>query len=204
MIRLHRENLNTPEYFDHIWHLPGIHKYDATRLREFMRHSKLGDRVLDVGAGVFGFAQYVMEKMHLDRDLVAVDFSLEAGRLTHQHTPALPYVQADTSALPFPNNCFDTVGCGELIEHMEDPRSLVKELFRVCRLGGWVVISTVDTLCDAARLHGDYPEHLWEFTPRELRELFLGQGNPVEYNLFGHYHMIHARKATSDGTTDHN
>jgi 2-polyprenyl-3-methyl-5-hydroxy-6-metoxy-1,4-benzoquinol methylase len=76
---------------------------------------------------------------------------------------------------------------------MEHPSLLVAEMARVCKPGGWLIISTLDDTCDAAQAHGDYPEHLWSFTPDELLGYFRPYGTPT-YELVGHYHMVYCQK----------
>lgn len=192
MIRLHQDNLNTPEWFNHIWQLEGVHRYDAVRLREFLRYVEHGNRVLDVGAGLNGFAQYAVNYGYAGR-YTAFDFSEEARRRTLEITPTLDYRIGNALEMPFADGEFDIVGSGELIEHMEEPERLVAEMARVCRREGWLIISTLDDTCDAAIQHGDYPEHLWSFTPEELLAYFRPYG-PAEYKLVGHYHMVFCRK----------
>jgi SAM-dependent methyltransferase len=92
------------------------------------------------------------------------------------------------TGLPFPDQEFDLVVCGEVVEHMEDPAALVREMCRVC--GGHVVLSTVDMHCeDAIRNRVVYPDHLWDFQPEDLTGLFDGLGD-VTYYRVGNYHFV--------------
>lgn len=43
--------------------------------------------------------------------------------------------------LPFPDNCFDLVICSEVMEHILDHKSAIKELIRVLKPGNHMVIS---------------------------------------------------------------
>jgi SAM-dependent methyltransferase len=53
------------------------------------------------------------------------------------------YVHVDMNRdFPFPDQSFDAVVCLEGLEHMLEPDHLLKELLRVCRVGGAVVLST--------------------------------------------------------------
>lgn len=195
MQRLHQENLNTPKWFDYIWNLEGVHRYDAVRLRKFLQFCDqlpLGGRVLDVGAGLNGFAQYGVHHGYRG-DFTAFDFSTEARRRTLEITPGLRYDIGDALAMPYADGEFHLVGSGELIEHMEKPELLVAEMARVCARHGYLIISTLDDTCDAAKAHGDYPEHLWSFTPEELLAYFRPYGQP-RYELVGHYHMVYCLK----------
>jgi demethylmenaquinone methyltransferase/2-methoxy-6-polyprenyl-1,4-benzoquinol methylase len=52
---------------------------------------------------------------------------------------ALPFVQADTFALPFPANTFDAVASGFLVRNVADRVAAFREMARVTKPGGRVV-----------------------------------------------------------------
>jgi len=106
----------------------------------------------------------------------------------------LDYRIGSALALPFEPNTFDVVACGELIEHFADPAPLVAELARVCKIGGRIIISTLDATCEAAKAHGDYPEHMimWE-KPEDLLPLFAPYGASRAW-IVGHYFMVECGK----------
>jgi 2-polyprenyl-3-methyl-5-hydroxy-6-metoxy-1,4-benzoquinol methylase len=194
MIKLRDEDINTPEWFDHIWSIEGMHSYDAVRLREFLQHMDSPRKhLLDVGAGWMGVAQYATQRDWVGQ-YTAIDYSVEARRRTLEMTPTLDYRTGSALALPFEANTFDIVACGELIEHFADPAPLVAELARVCKPGGRVIISTLDATCEAAKAHGDYLEHLvmWE-KPDDLLPLFAPYGVSKAW-IVGHYFMVECRK----------
>ncbi len=49
-------------------------------------------------------------------------------------------VQADVTALPFPDGVFDAVICNHVLEHIRDDRKALGELQRVLRRNGWASI----------------------------------------------------------------
>jgi predicted SAM-dependent methyltransferase len=70
-------------------------------------------------------------------------------RLTSQ--PNLDYVSADLSRsratvkaditdLPFPDDSFDVLLCSHVLEHVEDDRKAMRELYRVLKPAGWAVV----------------------------------------------------------------
>lgn len=91
--------------------------------------------VLDVGAGAGYTSARLSDRGHRVR---AVDINRE------QFVPtSIPFVKSDlNAALPFADASFDGVLALEIIEHLEAPRAFVRELGRVVRPGGAVVIST--------------------------------------------------------------
>lgn len=49
-------------------------------------------------------------------------------------------VKADILALPFQDEQFDVVICNHVLEHIEDDRKAMSELYRVMRKGGWGIL----------------------------------------------------------------
>jgi SAM-dependent methyltransferase len=62
-----------------------------------------------------------------------VSADIEAGRAA---------VQADITALPFPDERFDLVICSHVVEHVPDDRAAMREMQRVLRPGGVALIQT--------------------------------------------------------------
>jgi 2-polyprenyl-3-methyl-5-hydroxy-6-metoxy-1,4-benzoquinol methylase len=68
------------------------------------------------------------------------------------HYDGLPadvaFIAADLDCLPLPlaDGCADVVAAVETIEHLENPRAFCRELTRITRAGGWVVITTPNQL----------------------------------------------------------
>ena len=46
-------------------------------------------------------------------------------------------VKADIQDLPFEDNSFDVIFCNHVLEHVEDDKKALSELFRVMKSGGW-------------------------------------------------------------------
>jgi len=182
MKRLHKHKIDDAKYYEKIWgeEYNARPYYDAVRMRALIRDVKNGDRVLDVGAGVFGSAQYIAEETDLKCELVAYDQSYTAKEIVEKRCPSIKYIVGECTKLPFKDKEFEVVIAGEIIEHMEDPDAFVEELKRV---GKKVAISTVDTKCENAIKHGDYPEHIWEFEIEDLEKY-------GKYEQCGDYHMV--------------
>ena len=49
-------------------------------------------------------------------------------------------VKADICNLPFPNDSFDLIICNHVLEHIEDDRRAMNELYRVMKLGGMGIL----------------------------------------------------------------
>lgn len=82
-------------------------------------------------------------------DLVGVDISDSSLRYTHRVLRAgavdvhsLHLLKGDVTArLPFREQCFDAVVCGELMEHLEDPRQSLIEMNRIMKKDGYLFLT---------------------------------------------------------------
>jgi len=184
------ENINTPKHFDQEWKNEMMHWWDSGRMRALTREVKSGDTVLDVGCGLYGAAEFIATRTDLKCDLYCIDFSEVVQDKVIKCIPRENFHLGRIEKMPYPDGVFDQVICGEVIEHMEDPAGLVKEMIRVVKPGGWITLSTVDTNCENAKKL-DYPEHVWEFTAEDLLE-FFGEG--ATYELLPDYHFIYYQK----------
>ena len=81
--------------------------------------------LLDVGAGNGFSSGYYGPGVHV----VATDYA--SGML--DGNPVRDRVRASASQLPFGDDAFDVVGCWELLHHLDDPVSAVRDMYRVAR-----------------------------------------------------------------------
>lgn len=193
MKRLRETPIDDAKYYETVWNaesLTGHWHFDAVRHRALARKVKTGDKVLDVGAGVWGTGQYIVNVLQIPKtSVVAYDQSYTAREWMEQMCPEMIFILGQLPYMPFGPKEFDCVIAGEIIEHMLEPKELAAELCRICRPGGWVTVSTVNTKSANAIRHGPYPEHMWEFTSGELIDMFSPFGK-TGYEMVGDYHCI--------------
>jgi ubiquinone/menaquinone biosynthesis C-methylase UbiE len=108
-----------------------------------------GDRLLDLGCGEgrHSISAYLLA----DAEIVGLDLGLKdlqtaKGRLMDFPTPLskggyCAFIQGSGHQLPFPDNAFDHVICSEVLEHIPDYPSFLREINRVLKPGGLFAVS---------------------------------------------------------------
>lgn len=118
-------------------------------------------RVLDAGTGL-GNVVHVAERSRPDLSWTGVDRSGERLGRALADGVAAPVAVADLLDLPHPDATFDAVLCSEVLEHLEDDRAALRELVRVLRPGGRLLVSVP---------HADFP---WTWDPIARARQALG------------------------------
>jgi SAM-dependent methyltransferase len=96
-----------------------------------------GGRALDVGCGA---GQVVGRLKEAGFEAWGVDVSEPSiARARKFSERCLLY---DGKTLPFPENHFDSVGALNVLEHVDEPEAFIKEVVRVTKPGGKIVISS--------------------------------------------------------------
>ncbi|MDX6612607.1 MAG: hypothetical protein QOD75_1793 [Blastocatellia bacterium] len=122
-----------------------------------------GRRILDLGAGN-GIASYALAKNDWLVTALEPDESNEVGagaiRLLAQET-GLPItvVQEFGEQLPFADNSFDAINARQVLHHAADLESMVRELKRVLRGGGFLLNTREHVADDEKQLKAFQQEH---------------------------------------------
>lgn len=156
---------------------------------EFLRPWQVArTRVLEVGCGDGYFVSRVLAEPFWS-SYVGIDLSLSKLEQFRARIGGSRALAADAETLPLAAESFDLVLCFETLEHLPDPGATLREIHRVLRPRGVLVLSTpyvsplqlwgkrwlgrlLPFLASANGLH----EHLQEFTARRLQRLLRGNG----------------------------
>jgi SAM-dependent methyltransferase len=159
-----------------------------------------GRRVLDLGCRSGAFTRHFLEGnevVGLDIDRAALAKAAELG---------IDTVVGDVEdPLPFPDESFDAVVAGELLEHLRFPDALVAEARRVLRPGGVLVGSVPNAFRIQSRprfLRGrapeDDPTHVHMFSASAVRDL-LADFTDVQLEFVGgRYRRLQPRLLARD------
>lgn len=124
---------------------------------------KNGDKILDVGCGN-GYYLSLLNRLGLNIDLTGVDNDelalKDAAKFIGDKEVKL--ILVDAAKLPFSNNSFDKIVMSEVIEHVVDEETVLKEINRVLKKGGILTLTTCNI---------DYP-FFWDPISWILQHLF--------------------------------
>ena len=98
--------------------------------------TRSGDTLLDLGCGGGRLAAVLKDRFprYLGVDTVRYEGFPETGEF---HRADL-----DAGPVPLPDACADLVAAVETIEHLENPRAFLRELLRLARPGGRILVTT--------------------------------------------------------------
>jgi SAM-dependent methyltransferase len=141
-------------------------------------------RLVDVGCGRAALRAFLGPRC---TSYIGVDAILHKGL---PEDVELVQLDLDTGRVPLPSASSDVVTCLETIEHVENPRALVRELYRLVRPGGVVLVTTPNQLSVLSKLSlltknefvhfqerpGLYPAHISALLEIDLLRIFREVG----------------------------
>lgn len=126
-------------------------------------HAPPGARLLDVGCG----SGRTLDELAVYGLPSGVDLSDRAVR-TARERGHLDVLRAPAEDLPFAEGAFDVVTCLDVLEHIDDDRAALRELLRVTRPGGRLVV-TVPAYPALWSRHDEQNLHRRRYTRASLR-----------------------------------
>ncbi len=154
----------------------------AYRLRFFNRYFKSPGRFLEVGAAGGDFLQLMKERGWQVHGVELSEHAVRAGEKNY----ALPMFCGTLEEVRFPDAAFDAVAFYHVIEHLPDPRSVLREARRILAPDGYLLVEVPNPKGLDARFSRkllesiiDYPNHLHLFPKRTLERLLTDSGFKV-------------------------
>jgi SAM-dependent methyltransferase len=124
--------------------------------------------ILDAGCGNGRYSLYLLKTADPDATLTAFDLSekMLARARARVANDRATYAVADLTKLPYADGAFDAAVCGWVLEHLPDPRPGLRELARVLRPGGKLLL-----MCTEDTFTGAWCSRLWHCRTYNRREL---------------------------------
>ncbi len=134
-------------------------------------------RALDVGCGDGDFLAHLRR-----RGWEVIGLELSAAAAGRARERGLEVREVELEGAGFAPASFDLVTLWHVLEHLPDPRRALREVRRILKPGGRLVLEVPDVASPTFRLCGeswfplDVPRHLQHFEPRTLRRLLVMTG----------------------------
>lgn len=165
---------------------PFSHRKTSQKVLDILTAGDISQsKIIDVGSGEGYFAgllgAYLKKRYAIDPAAVLKACDLFPEQFKYREVPC-DRIDAN-GVLPYDENSFDVAVCIEVIEHIENQFHLIKELFRIVKPGGRVIVTTPNILNINSR---------WRFLHSGFGLLFsplsLDSNDPIR--LGGHIHPI--------------
>ena len=141
------------------------------RLEKISRHVK-GKKILDAGCGEGHLLKFLSKRK---ADYFGIDITEVALEKARKRFPEGKFYKMDLAKLEFPDESFDCVTCSEVLEHIYLYKDVLKELIRVLKKDGLLIITfpnetnwTISRFL-LGRRPIKVPDHVNSFTPKKMR-----------------------------------
>ena len=106
----------------------------------FRKFIKSKNKILDIGCGKGFFIKRIYHNFKDTIKYYGVDISEVAINLAKNYFPKAKYKTVVGEDLPFENNFFDYIQIIATLEHVLNPKKIIKEAYRVLKKGGYLYI----------------------------------------------------------------
>lgn len=154
-------------------------------------------KILDTGCASGWFISEVARRFP-QYNFFGVDIYEKAIEQARKYYPGISFSCVDAHHLSFPDNSFNMVICMNVLEHVVNPQQILKEIKRVIKSGGKVIIGmdSENFLFSMSwylwkKFSGKVwkDAHLHKLKPKDLEELFLKTGLKIQKRKFFNFGM---------------
>lgn len=151
-------------------------------------------KLLDIGCG---YGHFLKEARDDGFDVFGLDISKEAIKQL-QKKYSITGKAGDVIENDLPSDVFDVITAWDVIEHIQNPRKSLQDLFKKLSKNGWLFLTTPNIKSIDAKILGKYwygfkriPEHLYFFSPETISQLLKIVGYEViEIKQWGFYRNL--------------
>ena len=147
---------------------------------------KKGNKLLEIGCGR---CEMLNSFGKLGLDISAVDISERVKNYVPKNISRLEILDITKEKLPFDDNGFDIIFTKSVIEHIHDPTHLMKEIYRILKPGGIIIVLTPDWVSQMNMFYED-PTHVHPYQPKGLEDLLTISGYKKTNSEIFYYHEL--------------
>lgn len=141
--------------------------------------TQAGLRVLDVGCGD---GAYLLSECQKGCECFGVDISKEALKRLKQRDSRINIYCGSLEGAHFSSDFFDVVNFSHVLEHVTNPKELLREIKRVMKPGAFLRLQVPNSASLAYKIFGpfwmglDTPRHFYVFSRTNLKAFLENQG----------------------------
>jgi len=132
--------------------------------------------LLEIGCGT-GFVLSHIQRELQNISLFGSDIFSEGFEYAKNRVPEATFFQMDANQIPFEDE-FDVIGAFDVLEHIEDDKAVLKQMYRACKKKGGIIITVPqhDFLWSSM---DEYAYHVRRYSARELKTKVMQAGFKV-------------------------
>jgi len=166
------------EFENNNWWFVSRRKILSALLRKFLPLENSRREILDAGCGT-GINLSLLKEFG---NVTGVDYSEEAIRFCRQRKEENAR-QANLEALPFADASFDLVTALDVLEHIKEDETALREIARVCKPKGYVLI-TVPVFPSLWGEHDEINHHVRRYETRRILSMLERNRYEVAHRSF--------------------
>jgi ubiquinone/menaquinone biosynthesis C-methylase UbiE len=167
-------------------------RFQSRELTEFLSqlvstfNLKTGQKILDVGTGTGILVPFLLEAVGPAGHVTAVDYAekmVGVCKSKYAHLSNVSFEVQRVEKLDFPSASFDAVTCFGLFPHLENKAAALRQLNRVLKPGGKLIIAHALSSAEIEMHHRNAPVVAHDTLPDEweMRRLLRQAGFAVVY-----------------------
>jgi SAM-dependent methyltransferase len=173
--------------------------FQRTKIRVLRKHLKQGDLLAEIGCGAGDYLDMIRRLGDPTWEVIGIEFSEVA--VTAMHRRGLRAIQARIEDIEWSERLAGGFIMNQLIEHVDDPRLVLRKCFQSLRAGGILVLETPNANgWDRRMFPGRYwagwhaPRHWAVFDPDSLTRMARQEGYEVAQlkSILSPYVILHS------------
>lgn len=154
------------------------------RIHTRNRWSLIGEsgRLLDIGCGNGSYLHRISQDWLVGKKIDCFGIEPDKKAVEYALASRLKVTEGTLETVSFPDDYFDIVRINHTLEHIPDPFGTLKEVHRITKPGGKVIIEVPNFNSVGRKLLNDKwagidaPRHYFQFTPATLKRMLVVSG----------------------------